>query len=268
MPQSSIVPSIASQRDAVGGRAARHLDLVFRELMVGRGAELGDGYLRLVTGEPHPLGNVAVVTDAGSPATTQAAIGPLLACGFPTAVLYPAGVADDVARSVVAQGFQDAGKMPAMAVDIGRMPATTLPAGYDCARIGVGDDGRSWSEVLALGYPLPPGLARKFAPDALDADMADDAAVQFFSVRSNGRAVATSMLYLADGLAGIYCVATLEGERGKGLGAHVTAEALRAAQRLGYRVGILQSSPAGHPIYLRLGFADLGTVPMFVRMNA
>ena len=77
MPQPAIVPSIASQRDAIGGRAARHLDLVFRELMVGRGAELGDGYLRLITGEPHPLGNVAIVTDAGSPATTQAAIGPL-----------------------------------------------------------------------------------------------------------------------------------------------------------------------------------------------
>jgi len=90
--------------------------------------------------------------------------------------------------------------------------------------------------------------------------------MQYFAVVHAGRAVATSLVYLADGLAGIYCVATLPGERGKGLGAHVTAAALRAAQRIGYRVGILQSSPEGHSIYLRLGFADLGAVPMFVRV--
>ena len=89
---------------------------------------------------------------------------------------------------------------------------------------------------------------------------------QFFAIHHNGRLVATSLMYLADGLAGIYCVATLADERGKGLGAHVTAEPLRIAQRLGYRVGILQSSAAGHPVYLRLGFADFASVPMFVRM--
>jgi ribosomal protein S18 acetylase RimI-like enzyme len=74
------------------------------------------------------------------------------------------------------------------------------------------------------------------------------------------------MLYLADGLAGIYCVATLPEERSKGLGAHATAEALRVAQALGYHVGVLQSSSAGHGVYLRLGFGDYATVPMFIRM--
>jgi predicted GNAT family acetyltransferase len=98
--------------------------------------------------------------------------------------------------------------------------------------------------------------------------MAPDAPLQFFAIRRNGKVAATSMLYLADGLAGIYCVATREEERGKGFGAHVTAEPLRAALRLGYRVGVLQSSPAGHSVYLSLGFADVGTVPMFVRMPA
>ena len=80
--------------------------------------------------------------------------------------------------------------------------------------------------------------------------------------------MATSVLHVADGLAGIYCVATLAEERGMGLGGHVTAEALRAAHKFGYHVGVLQSSPAGHSVYLGLGFDDVGTVPMFVRMPA
>jgi predicted GNAT family acetyltransferase len=96
--------------------------------------------------------------------------------------------------------------------------------------------------------------------------MAVDARTQFFAVVRDGRTVATSLLYLADGLAGIYCVATLPAERGRGLGAHVTAEALRAAHRLGYGVGVLQSSAEGHPVYIGLGFEDLGRVPIFVRM--
>ena len=78
--------------------------------------------------------------------------------------------------------------------------------------------------------------------------------------------VATSMLYLANGLAGIYCVTTLAAERGRGLGAHLTAEALRAAGRLGYGVGVLQASTAGRSVYLGLGFRDVGSVPTFIRM--
>ena len=55
--------------------------------------------------------------------------------------------------------------------------------------------------------------------------MAPDAQIQFFAIHHNGRFVATSLMYLADGLAGIYCVATLADERGKGLGADVRADA-------------------------------------------
>jgi len=135
-------------------------------------------------------------------------------------------------------------------------------------RIGAGKDASEWSQVLATGYGMPLGLARMFSPEALGADMASDASTQFFGVRHDGQLVATSMLVLSNGLAAIYCVATLPGERGRGLGAYVTAEALRTAHRIGYRVGVLQSSDEGHSVYLALGFADLGWVPMFIRMPA
>ena len=86
--------------------------------------------------------------------------------------------------------------------------------------------------------------------------------------RGGQQQVATSMPYLAERLAGIHCVSTLAEERHRGLGAHATAEALRAARRLGYRVGVLQSSEAGHSIYLRLGFGDYAGIPMLIRMPA
>lgn len=266
MPQSAIVPSMATLGNAIGVRASGHLNLAFRHMMQRQGAEVGPHFLRLVTGEPHPLGNVAVVSAPDDLATMHTAVDPLLTCGFPSSVLYPQGVSDAVARSLLGVGYADAGKMPAMAVDIERLAATSLPLGYEWARMGVGDEGRAWADTLAVGYGLPHGLARMMSPERLGADMAPDAPLQYFAICRNGKAVATSMLYLADGLAGIYCVATREEERGKGFGAHVTAEPLRAALRLGYRVGVLQSSPAGHSVYLSLGFADNGVVPMFIRM--
>jgi len=263
-----IVESVESVGPAMGARAALHLDLAFRHMMRGPGCVQNAGYLRLVTGEAHPMGNVAVVADPGDLEAVQEAIAPLLTCGQPSAVLFPDGVSSRVAQAVVAVGFEDQETLPAMAVDIDRMAATTLPRGYASVRIGAGDEGRVWAETLAVGYGLPLGLARLFSPESLGADMSADARTQFFAIVRDGRTVATSLLYLADGLAGVYCVATLPEERGKGLGAHVTAEGLRVARRLGYGVGVLQSSADGYPVYLGLGFEDLGKVAMFVRAPA
>ncbi len=268
MNQAAGAQSQEANGSTIGIRAARHLDTVFRSLKVPRGVESCASYFRLITGEAHPMGNLAIVCDPDDPEVTQAAIGPLRSCGFPAFLIYPLGVGESASRSVTAAGFVSEGTMPAMAVDIDRMAATATPPGYDCVRIGAGEEGRAWSETLAVGYGLPPGLARIFSPEALGADMADDAPIQFFAILRNGRTVATSMLYLADGLAGIYCVATLPEERGKGLGAHATAEPLRIAHRQGYRVGVLQSSTAGHSVYRGLGFADVAALPMFVHMPA
>lgn len=264
----SNVRSIGPDTAALGARAAHHLNITFRDCMRGPGSVHRDRYMSLVTGQMHPMGNVAIVADPDDPASTRSAIEPLLGNDYPAAVLYPCGASDAVAQAVREAGFGIEERMPAMAVEIASMASTALPNGYEWARIGDDAKGRDWVDALAVGYGLPVPLAALFGPGQLGADMAPDATVQFFGVMKQGRVVSTSMLYLADGLAGIYCVATLPEERNKGLGAHATAEALRVAQGLGYHVGVLQSSAAGHGVYLGLGFGDYATVPMFIRMPA
>jgi GNAT superfamily N-acetyltransferase len=261
-----IAESIQSMGDATGDRAARQMYTAFRRMMGGPQCVQGIHWFRLITGEAHPMGNVALLSSGDQLATTLEATAPLVDCGAPAAAIFIAGVTQEVSAAVKAQGFAIETSMPAMAVDIDRMQPTALPLGYDWARIGGGTEGREWAKALALGYGLPQALADLFAPEALGADEAEDAQVQFFAVLRGGRQVATSMLYLEDGLAGIYCVSTLPEERQKGLGAHATAEALRAARKLGYRVGILQSSDAGHSVYLGLGFGDFAIIPMLIRM--
>lgn len=213
-----IVEQIGSDHAAIGTRAAEHFEIAFRGMMADPRKVQNDAYLRLVTGEPHPMGNIAILSGSGNLDAALEACLPLLECGAPAAAIFPRGVEPAVAGALKQRGFAVEASMPAMAVDIDRMSATALPPGYGFARIGAGDEGRAWAEALAIGYELPRPLANLFSPDAIGADMAPDAQVQFFAVTRDGQLVATSLLYLADGLAGIYCVSTRPEERKKSLG--------------------------------------------------
>ena len=265
MPSSPPVVSIAACADTIGARAAGHLDHLWRWAMRSQGGVADADWFRLISGEPHPLGNLAILA-WDDHESAIAAVTPLLSIAQPSAVICLHGASEHLAAVLATRGFQPHGAMPAMAVDIARLAVTPLPHGDMSERIATPAAFGEWTDVLATGYELPRGLSRMLSPEALGADPADDARIQFFAIRRGGRIVATSMMFIDDGLAGLYCVATLPEARGQGLGAHVTAEPLRRAQALGYRVGVLQSSDAGHPVYRRLGFQDVGAVPLFVRM--
>ena len=135
MPQVPVVDSIASSAGSIGASAARHLDFAIRGIMSGQGAVDGGSYLRLITGEQHPFGNMAILSDADSQETSDAAVAALLDLKVPTMALYSTGIGDAVARSLVARGFSQSA-MPAMAVDIERLAPTGLPSGYEWTRIG------------------------------------------------------------------------------------------------------------------------------------
>ena len=71
-----------------------------------------------------------------------------------------------------------------------------------------------------------------------------------------GKPVATSLVLLCSGVAGLYYVATLPEARGKGIGSAITAAPLIEAREEGYRIAILQSTKLGYPVYARLGFKE------------
>jgi GNAT superfamily N-acetyltransferase len=245
-------------------RAAAHMDVAWRRLTRDRGSVQEDGFLRYVTGEPHPLGNIAIVRDAHDPATTRAAAEPLLAITAPAAVLYLREVDPAVEGALCAMGFSRALTLPAMAVSIDALAPVVLPTNCRWQR-ATAEDAAEYTSLLASCFELPEGLARRFSPETIGADPAIDAPIQWFAVRDNGRMVATSMIFLADGLAGVYNVTALPEVRGRGIGAFATAQALREASKLGYAVGVLQASAAGYPVYRKLGFEDFGMLPMYMR---
>ena len=97
-----------------------------------------------------------------------------------------------------------------------------------------------------------------------ESDMGPESSLRHFVGWLDDRPVAGATLFLGAGSAGIYHVDTLLEARGRGFASALTARALREAEGLGYRWGVLSASTLGTPVYLRLGFRVVGSVVVFV----
>ncbi len=80
----------------------------------------------------------------------------------------------------------------------------------------------------------------------------------------DGEPVATTATVLGGGAVGVYNVATLPDFRRRGYGEAVMRHALEEARREhGIERTILQSTPAGFPLYLRMGYQTVTTISVY-----
>ena len=143
--------------------------------------------------------------------------------------------------------------MPGMAVDLALSEQPT-PPGSKIVPVKNREMLQVWGHTLWLGYQMSiPGEDICFE---LFASLGFELPLQSYIAYLDGQPVATSQLFLSAGVAGIYCVAVLPEARRQGIGAAITLAPLLDARTLGYRIGILQSSPMGYPVYRRLGFQE------------
>jgi GNAT superfamily N-acetyltransferase len=101
-----------------------------------------------------------------------------------------------------------------------------------------------------------PDFTEEFTDATINAGFGDETPLRLFIAWLDDQPVATSLMFLGAGVAGIYNVATLASARGRGVGTAVTLAPLLMARDEGYRVGILQSSDSGYNVYRKLGFQE------------
>jgi GNAT superfamily N-acetyltransferase len=127
------------------------------------------------------------------------------------------------------------------------------PAPLEIARVRSPEELVAFRETAFQGFGFPAKTARLFLNERLLAFPG----VRLYSGLVDGAVVATSMLIATGKVGGIYWVATLEAQRGRGYGEALTWAAVAGGRELGCGIASLQASKLGRPVYARMGFAHV-----------
>lgn len=164
-------------------------------------------------------------------------------------------------------GWTLAGTTPGMAVELVNLAQDThMPPDVTIERVQGEDDLRLWAQIAGEGTGFPAETAARFSGmEPYAAGYPSRSERRNYLAYLDGEPVATSAMVLNDGVAGIYAVATLPDARRRGIGAALSRLPLLEAQAEGYRVGTLQASDMGHPVYRNLGFQDVCMFKIYLR---
>jgi GNAT superfamily N-acetyltransferase len=164
---------------------------------------------------------------------------------------------------LVEHGFERVGTMPVMAVALDRVADVPEPPGVEIGVLSGADRETCAEWVRAYGPSFGVGPELMDSVVDVEQDWARDPRAVRFVAREGGQAVGTAVLFDADGVAGVYLVATAEEHRRRGIGAALTAAALAEGRRRGLRVGTLQASSLGVPVYTRMGFETVAEYALY-----
>ena len=170
----------------------------------------------------------------------------------------------DLGARLEAHGLSYDGGTPGMAVDIAALSqeGAAIPS-LTVTRISDMDDVAEWAQVVRRGFGMPHELTPALIEMGERHCLRGESPWAYYLGRQDARPVSASMIYPYAGVAGIYCVATVPEARRQGIGAELTRLALQRAGEQGYRVGVLQASGMGFPVYQGMGFETVLTFKLY-----
>jgi GNAT superfamily N-acetyltransferase len=179
--------------------------------------------------------------------------------GTPFTILVRDGRTPAVEEAARARGFTPAERMPGMGVERHRFRDGHVPR-VEVRPISEESDLENAMTIARDAFELPQEwAAAAFTPQVVALD-----GLQYYLALVDGHAVATGMGFTIGDAVAIFNVATPASERGHGYGSAVTARAVRDGFERGATYAVLQSSPLGESVYIRLGFEELETYVAFI----
>jgi predicted GNAT family acetyltransferase len=150
-----------------------------------------------------------------------------------------------------------------MAIDLQAMNENEpVPQGLEIIEVKDGETLKTWCHVVSAGFGIPEHAEAEIVK-LFQMDIKCQQPEKYYLGVLDGKPVSSSMYFLGEGVVGIYMVATLSEARQKGAAFAVTQKALKDGRELGYRVGILQASKMGEPVYRRMGFKEVCRVSSY-----
>lgn len=169
----------------------------------------------------------------------------------------PASRPRDIGRYLLAHGLRHAGDAPSMACDLNGLPAgPSFPDGVVIQSVRDEATLLRWCQVLVAVFEFPAFVSQALFEVMAIIGFEPDAQVKNYVGLEGSHVTCVSTLVLAGGVAGIYNVGTIPQHRRRGLGRAITLAPLLEARDLGYRLGVLQSTEMGYPVYSALGFIE------------
>ncbi|HLI09354.1 MAG TPA: GNAT family N-acetyltransferase [Ktedonobacteraceae bacterium] len=221
-----------------------------------------------ISGLPFELGN-GVVRAAFTPADVDAKIeeatGHFIARNVPAAWLVgPSTQPADLGSRLEASGWIRDDEAPGMAIDLLALREDNpLPPGLIIKEVSDGEMLKQWIRTMTVGSAIPDSIQNMLLNLCARYGFVRVPSVRYYLGLLDGEPVATSLLFMGGGVAGIYDVATLPEARGRRIGTALTVAPLLAARAKGYRFGILQSTKMGLNVYRRLGFQEYCTFSFY-----
>lgn len=153
-----------------------------------------------------------------------------------------------------------------MAVDLALLPdAPTDNPDLRIVRVVDEYTLKQWIHIASIGFKINEKFEKTWYDFFVESIF--EPRFQTYLALLDGKPVATSQLFLSQGVAGIYNVTCIPEARGKGIGSAITLAPLLRAREMGYKIGILQASQKGYNVYRRLGFQDFGKLSLYLWEN-
>jgi GNAT superfamily N-acetyltransferase len=177
---------------------------------------------------------------------------------------------EDLRDRLERRSFQLRDDTAGMAMDLADLPdAVPAPDGVDIVEVDDPEAIARYVDVIirsmAIDHPTLPANAAVVRADHIRSRLGEDSLSRRFVALLDGEPVATSRLSMAGGVAGLYTMVTLPHAQRRGIGASMAHRAMAAGRDAGMRLGALQATAMGYPIYKKLGFVEILRCHMLVR---
>ena len=171
-------------------------------------------------------------------------------------ILHPSAKPDDLKERLLKRGLMEVDNLPGMVTDLDELPIPeNPPSGYDIFEIKDDSDIVNELEMIPWRWHFSDETLKHFCELNQSFRIGKpDTKLRVWTAFYKDKPVSKVVLHLSAGAAGIYGVATKPEARGKGLARILTLEALWAAKKIGYKIGVLHSSEMAINLYKKIGF--------------
>lgn len=167
---------------------------------------------------------------------------------------------------LIQSGLLASGIEPGMVMDLNQLPTEVIyPTGFSVEEVTSDESLQEWINISARAFG---GETPTIDPAYINFERCmgwgKDLPYRRFLGRLDGKAVATSSIFLSTEVVGLYSVGTLPEMRRQGIGALMSIIPLSVAHTLGYNISVLQASPAGYNVYRQIGFRECCRIQHYI----